>query len=81
MNGIPIISTRDREVWTYESKRLLDRLAKMLNSAQVTLKLECSAPLCPSPRLELKPHPTAPGGRILTCGCRDRHFEPKVTTH
>lgn len=78
MSAIPIISTRVREVWTYEQKRKIDRMAEDLNSAHVALKLECREPFCPSPAFELVPHPTAPGGRILRCGCKDRHFEPRA---
>jgi hypothetical protein len=79
MNGIPIISTRNREVWTYENKRRLDRLAEMLNSAQVKLGLTCGNPICPSPDIELVRDDTDPGGRILRCGCKDRHFQPRIT--
>jgi hypothetical protein len=72
-----IISTRKREVWTYENKRRLDRLSEMLNSAQVSLILRCHAPMCPDPVLKLIPDQTAPNNCILQCGCTNRHFEPK----
>ncbi len=77
--SVPIVSTRNREVWTYSSKRLLDRLAKMLFTANVHLKLECASPVCPSHRIELLEDATAPLGRVFRCGCTDRHIEPKGT--
>lgn len=77
MNGALIISTREREVWTYENKRRLDRLAHDLNTANVVLMLKCANPLCPDPQMTLAQDDTHAGGRVLRCGCRDRHFAPK----
>lgn len=74
---VPIISTRAREVWTYDSKRLLDRLAHMLHSASVKLILECNSPVCPSPRMELILDENEPLGRVFRCGCTTRSFMPK----
>lgn len=72
-----LVDQRPREVWTFENKRRLDRLAEMLNSAEVRLKLECTAPLCPDPKLRLIEDATAPSGRVLVCGCKRRFFEVK----
>lgn len=77
MSAPLIISTRTREVWTYENKRHLDRLARMLNSAEVGLKLKCEASFCPDPTLRLIVDQTDPTGCVLQCGCKNRHFEPK----
>lgn len=77
MNDALIISTREREVWMYEQKRKLDRLAADLNSARVGLSLFCKEPLCPKPVFELVPDPSNPDSMILRCGCKDRHFEPR----
>lgn len=76
--GIPIISARNREVWTYDNKRLLDRMAMLLHSANVRLLFECSAPLCPSPQITLVHDERVPGARLLRCGCTDRHFAPRT---
>ncbi len=77
MNGALIISTREREVWTYENKRHLDRLAHMLSTAGVRLMLKCANPLCPDPQMCLAKDDHDPGGRVLRCGCKDRSFMPK----
>lgn len=76
-NGIPILSNRAREVWTYDNKRLLDRMCTLLHSANVRVLLECSAPLCPSPLIVLVRDERVPSARLLRCGCTDRHFEPR----
>ena len=78
---IPIISTRDREVWTNDSKKLLDRLARMLNSAEVTLLLRCANELCPDRQITMVRDHTDPNGRIFRCGCKDRHLEPAKIGH
>lgn len=77
MNGALLISTRAREVWSHESKRLLDRLAHMLTTAEVKLLLSCANPVCPDPQIVMVRDDTDPAGRVLRCGCRDRHVESK----
>ncbi len=77
MSDVLIVSSRTREVWMYENKRLLDRLAKMLNSAEVSMKLECNAPGCPDPRLRLVEDQQEPTSRVLQCGCKNRAFETR----
>lgn len=79
MNGIPILSTRQREVWTYEQKRRLDRIAADLHTAEVRLILECNAPCCPDPTIHLVEDDHTPGGRMLQCGCTQRHFQPRLS--
>lgn len=76
MTGL-IISTRQREVWTHENKRHLDRLCKMLLSAEVTLLLRCANPVCPDQKITMVRDQTDPGGRILQCGCKNRFFETR----
>lgn len=80
MNGALIISTRDREVWTHDNKRLLDRLAVLLNSAEVALQLRCRRVTCPDPQIVMVQDDTDPNGRVLRCGCKDRHIEPRRRT-
>ena len=77
MSGAVLISSRTREVWTYENKRHLDRMAKLLNSASVLLKLECDRPGCPDVRLRLVADTMEPTSRILQCGCTNRAFETR----
>ncbi len=79
MNGAYILSTREREVWSYENKRHLDRLAHMLSTAGVKLLLRCDNPVCPDQQIVLAKDDSDPGGRVLRCGCKDRSFMPKVT--
>jgi hypothetical protein len=81
MRGALLISTRDRDVWTHENKRLLDRLARMLNSAEVKLLLRCQRATCPDPQIVLAEDDTNPAGRVLRCGCTDRHVEPRSRLH
>jgi hypothetical protein len=78
LTGALMISTREREVWTHDNKRLLDRLAVMLQSAEVTLGLRCRRAGCPDPRITMVRDDTDPAGRVLRCGCKDRHVEPRV---
>lgn len=79
MNGALLISTRDREVWVHENKRKLDRLAEMLLSADVGLGLRCLRATCPDPQIVMVRDDTDPAGRILRCGCKDRHVESKAS--
>lgn len=79
MTGIPIISTRAREVWTHVQKRRLDRLAQDLHTAQVRLLLECKAPCCPDRVIRLVEDDRTPDGRVLQCGCTTRHFQPRLS--
>lgn len=80
MNGALLISTRNREVWLNENMKLLMRLCKMLNSAEVGIDLHCQSPVCPDPKIRMTRDDTDPGGRILQCGCKSRHCAPRHTT-
>lgn len=81
MHGALLISTRAREVWTYEQKRRIDRMASDLRTAQVHLLLQCGNPTCPDPQMRVVPDGSSPNGRILRCGCKDRHFLTKGGAH
>lgn len=76
MSDALIISTKNREDWTYENKMLLDKLATRLHSAAVTLEMQCKRQTCPDPRICITRDPTDPSGLILECGCTRRFFEP-----
>lgn len=71
---IPIISTREREVWTTTERKQINRVAKILITHGDALKLECGNPVCPDPRIRVAVDSTAASGAVLRCGCRDRVF-------
>lgn len=75
-----LITTREREVWMPEEKRLLDRLAKVFNQHGDKLQLICGNPVCPAPKMTLSRDDSHPGGRVLRCGCRDRVFTRYAST-
>ena len=71
-----LISTREREVWTTDEKKRLNRCAKDFNAHGDKLLLVCGNPLCVDPRMTLQQDHSAPGGMVLRCYCRDRVFTP-----
>ena len=77
MNGAFIISTRNREVWTLDEKKHLDRCAKDVNSHNDKLQLVCGNQTCPDRQIVLARDQTAPGGIVLRCGCKDRIVETR----
>lgn len=74
-----LISSRDREVWTYEEKRLLDRASRVIVAHGDRMQIVCGHPLCPDRRIQLMQDDTNPAGRILRCGHLDRHFARKLS--
>lgn len=70
-----LISTRARVVWTQQDKKLLNRCAKLFNEKGDKLELKCGNLTCPEPKMTLAKDDTDPGGRVLRCGCTDRHFQ------
>lgn len=81
MSDALLINTRTRDVWTYDEKRLLDRLARIFNEHGDKLALTCGNATCPDPKMALAADDTDPAGRVLRCGCKDRHFLPKGRRH
>lgn len=71
---IPEDTPRAREVWTKDEVRLHDRFMALLADPrrQLKLMLQCGNPECASPQLE---RIKVPGGYLLRCGCKDRHFQ------
>ena len=63
-------------VWTTDERKLLGRVAKVFNMHGDKFLLRCGNLTCPDPRMMLLVDDTAPGGRVLRCGCTDRHFSP-----
>lgn len=76
LDSAMLISTRDREVWTTDEKKRLDRCAKDFNIHGDKLLLVCGNPCCPDARMILQQDASSPGGMVLRCGCRDRVFSP-----
>lgn len=74
MNGIPILTGRERVVWTKADKKILDRCAKLFNMHGDKLLLKCGNPVCPDHNMHLLEDISAPGGMVLRCGCHDRVF-------
>lgn len=71
------ISTRKREDWTRDERRVIDRAAKLLHGHGVAMKLACGSPVCPDPTLHVEP---GAFDSVLRCGCTDRHFQRPLPT-
>lgn len=71
---VPILSTRDRAVWTNDERKHLDRCAKDFNAHGDKLIMVCGNPCCPEPTIRLHPDEREPAGAVLRCGCTDRVF-------
>lgn len=69
-----LISTRRRVVWTVAERRLLDKVAKVFLVHGDKFQLKCGSAVCPSPQIVTAQDDSNPGGRVLRCGCSDRHF-------
>lgn len=69
---VPAAISRDREVWTKDESRLLDRAIALLGSRGLKLQLACNDPACASPTLERMR--TTDGSFTLRCGHKDRVF-------
>ena len=69
---IPIVSARNRVVWTREEKMRMDRCAKDVNAHGDKLLLRCGSALCPDQAIALTQN--VRGETLLRCGCTDRVF-------
>jgi hypothetical protein len=69
---VPIDQPRDRQVWTKDEWRLLDRATRLLNSRRVGLQLKCLDPRCDREPIERLRQPD--GGILLRCAHVDRTF-------
>lgn len=70
--GVALISTRERDVYTDDERRLLDRCAKMLTSHGDKIQIRCGATSCPDPVVKITESATESGGAVMRCGCTDR---------
>lgn len=69
---VPEEISRERQVWTADEGRLLDRAAKLLHRKGINLKMECQREGCQV--APLSKHQTPGGGFILRCEHADRVF-------
>lgn len=70
--GVALISGRQRDVYTDDERRLLDRCSKMLIRHGDKIQIRCGATSCPDPVVRLVESQTESGGAVLRCGCSDR---------
>lgn len=68
------VNIRQRQVWTNDEKKHLDRAAKVLLSHADRMLMLCGKALCPDPRIQLVRDGDSPRGAVLRCGCTDREF-------
>jgi hypothetical protein len=71
---VPEALSRQRQVWTRDEWRLLERCTKMLNSHDVHLLMKCSHPACQDAPLTGKRR-RSDGSFVLTCGHAIRVME------
>jgi hypothetical protein len=72
---VPVAHERERQVWTKDEWRLLDRATKLLNSRGIALQFQCMHPGCDAEPIERLRHPD--GGIVLRCAHADRTFVRK----
>lgn len=69
---VPEDLSREREVWTHDEGRLLDRATKLANKRELKLLLACKHPDCQKAPIERLRLPN--GDWVLRCQHRDRVF-------
>lgn len=69
---VPQELSREREVWTLDEFKILERATKLLQTRGVSLFLGCSDAKCKAQPLERIRRPD--GGITLRCAHRDREF-------
>lgn len=67
---VPEEHSREREVWTKDEARLLERAMKLLQSRHLDLFMGCDEPTCKKQPMERIR--SLDGGLILRCAHRDR---------
>lgn len=67
---VPAESTRERQVWTKDEWKLLDRATRMLGGHGLSLLLECQHADCKGQRIERMRRPD--GTPMLQCPHADR---------
>ena len=74
---VPESAPRDREVWTKDEKKLIDRVTRMLRGRKIRLVLKCADDACDLTPLEFIPV-RENGEFILRCPHLDRVFTRAV---
>lgn len=69
---VPDDVSREREVWTRDEAKILDRAIKLLKARGLSVQLACPKPGCKGDKLEKVRH--ADGSVILQCHHKDRIF-------
>lgn len=69
---LPAEVSRERQAWTHQEFRDVERATKLLTSRGIGLFLKCDHPGCPNPKIERLRN--LDGSVILRCGHRDRVF-------
>ena len=69
---VPDVLSREREVWTHDEWRVIDRATKLLRKRGLDFKFACRQPACAkSPIDRVDP---LDGGMVLRCAHKDRVF-------
>lgn len=72
---VPEDTPREREVWTKDEARLMDRTLALLKSRGLKFLLACTDARCDGHRLEREVAPD--GGYVLRCQHKERVFQRK----
>lgn len=69
---VPVAAKRQREVWTKDEWKLLNRLGKLLKSRQMSFSIHCTTDDCKDKPMAFTPRPD--GTSALACQCKERIF-------
>ena len=69
---VPEEYSRERQAFTWQEWRDIERVTRLLTSRQVKFLMACDTKGCPDPKLERIRN--LDGSITLRCGCRDRVF-------
>lgn len=72
---LPSDLSRERETWTRDERRLIERVLKLMRSRKLAVVLKCNDERCKG--AEIVPEMT-PGGFTWTCPHAVRHFHRQV---
>lgn len=75
---VPEDISRQREVWTKDERKLLDRATELLRSRAIALQLRCLHPDCQGPDGKMQFSRDNAGDAILRCGHKDRVFVSRI---
>lgn len=75
-SGLLVPDALEREVWTRDEARLLERATKLIESRGLELLLRCSHPDCA--RVMIQRDRAADGGLTLTCAHKARHLSKSL---